>query len=117
MQVYVKGSVAAVEFYQKAFGAELTKEFKNDDGSYIHAELDVFGQVFALSETQEEEQVSGNTMQFGLHFGQGNVQNIHKAYEVLKEGAKITHPLGPGSYSSCMFNLIDKFGVNWCLYE
>ena len=41
MQAYVKGSDKAVELYQKAFNAKLISEYKNEDGSYIHAELDL----------------------------------------------------------------------------
>ncbi|SCY55859.1 PhnB protein [Alkaliphilus peptidifermentans DSM 18978] len=117
MQVYVKGSTEAVQLYQKAFDAKLISEYKNDDGSYMHAELDVFGQILALSESREEKKITGNIMQFCLHFGKGNVDKIHKAYEVLKEDAKVQYPLGPVSYSPFMFGLVDKFGVSWCLFE
>ena len=83
----------------------------------MHAELDVFGQELALSESQEKEQVSGNTMQFCLHMGKGSTDKILKTYEVLKEDATIFCPLGPVSFSPYMFSLIDKFGVSWCVFE
>lgn len=117
MQVYVKNSFEAVQIYQKAFDAKLISEYKNDDGSYMHAELDVFGQILAVSESEEENTIHGNTMQFCMHMGKGNLNKIHKAYEVLNEDAIVLYPLGPVSFSPCMFGLIDKFGVNWCLFE
>ena len=115
MQVYVKGSVEAVALYQKAFGATLVAEYKNGNGSYDHAELDVFGQIVALSETQEGS-VTGNVMQFCLHLGEGKEGIVKKAYDVLKDNARIDHPPGPVGYSPCQFVLIDKFGVNWCVF-
>ncbi len=39
MQVYVKGSNKAVEFYQRAFDAELGACYPNSDGTFMHAEL------------------------------------------------------------------------------
>lgn len=115
MQVYVNGSVEAAKFYQKAFDAKLVCEHKNEDGSYLHAELDVYGQIVAISEV-EGEKVVGDTMQFCFHFGKDKQDKVEKAYEVLKEGAKITFPLGPCFFSPCMAGLIDKFGISWCIF-
>ena len=93
----------------------LVHESKNEDGSYLHAELDVLGQTLAISEAHEEKLI-GNTMQFCFHFEESEAENVKKAYEILKEGAQVLFPLGPCFFSSCMFGLIDKFGVNWCLF-
>ena len=41
-QVYVKNSFEAAKTYCKAFGAEITREFKNEDNTaYEHCELSV----------------------------------------------------------------------------
>jgi len=115
-QIYVKGSLKAVEFYKKAFGAKTGAVYPNDDETaYIHAELDVFGQVLAVSETQEDS-VPGNTMQFCLHIGEYGHEIVKSAYEVLKTGAEIHDVLGECPFSPLMFSLIDKFGVNWCIF-
>ena len=46
-QVYVKNSFEAAETYCKAFGAEITREFKNEDNTaYEHCELSVNGEGF-----------------------------------------------------------------------
>ncbi len=115
MQMYVKGSSEAVKLYQEAFDAKLVSEYKNDDGSYLHAELNAFGQILAISEASDER-VPGNTMQFCFHFEESEIERVKHAYEVLKDGAEISYPLGESFFSKCMFGLIDKFGVNWCLF-
>lgn len=117
MQTYVKGSDKAVELYQKAFDAELVASYPNSDGTYMHAELNVYGQILALSEAPDnEERITGTTMQFCLHFGEGKESFVQKAYNVLKDGAKILYPLSPCEFSVLMVDLIDKYGVRWCIF-
>lgn len=135
MQVYVHGSDKAVALYQKAFDAEIMCAYPSDDGTYYHAELDVYGQILAVAESSYgfdcpeagskylvsfapgSERNPGNTMQFCLHFGEGNADKVQKGYEVLKEGGLILYPLGPVNYSPCMADIVDRFGVRWCLFE
>ena len=116
-QVYVRGSDKAVAFYQKAFDAKLVSAYPNGDGAYMHAELDVYGQILALSESNEEAPASGNTMQLCLHFGEGNADKVYKIYDVLKEGAMPHEPVGDSGFSKHCFSLVDKFGVYWCVFE
>ena len=117
MQIYVKGSVAALELYQKAFDAELVTSYPNADGTFMHAELNVYGQILAISEAlKNEERITGTTMQFCLHFGEGKEELVQKAYNTLKDGAKIIYPLSPCDYSTLMVDLIDKYGVRWCIF-
>ncbi len=115
MQVYVKGSVEAVNLYQKAFDAEILGLYPDENGGYMHSELNAHGQILAVSENTEDL-IVGNTMQFCFHMGEGNEVYVTKAYEVLKDGADIRIPIGPCDYSPCIFSLIDKFGVYWCVF-
>ena len=116
IQVYVKRSDKALAFYKKAFDAKVAASYPQPDGTFYHAELDVYGQILALTELNDNEAAPGNTMQFCLHFGQGNEAVVRKIYGVLVEGADIRSPLGPCEFSPMMFGLIDKFGVNWCVF-
>ena len=115
MQIYVKGSVEAVEFYQNAFDAKLGFNEKNSEGEYLHAELDLFGQILAVSEGKNN--IIGNNMQFCLHFQNDEKNIVTKAFDVLKNGArKIDQPPGPCIFSPYMTSLIDKYDVYWCLF-
>ena len=118
MQIYVKNSIEAVEFYSKAFDAALVADYKNEEGTfYYHAELDIYGQILAVSEDIDNRPVGG-IMQYCLHFEKGDKDKVTKAYEVLKEKAiKIDHPLGPVNYSPHMASLVDRYGVYWCIYS
>ena len=116
MQVYVRRSDLAAALYQKAFNAEFVARYPNPDGTYAHAELDVYGQILALMELPDDEAIPGNTMQFCLHFGKGGETLVQQAYDALKDGAEIIGPPGPCAFSPLQFCLIDRFGVNWCIF-
>ena len=116
MQIYVKGSDKALEYYQNVFDAKVMCSYPNADGTIMHAELDVFGQIIALSELYEENVVTGNTMMFCLHFGEGKEATAQKIYNSLKDGADILYPLSKCDYSPLMADVIDKFGVRWCIF-
>jgi PhnB protein len=117
-QVYVRDADAAVDLYRRAFNAELLNRMAGADGLIVHAEMDVFGHILALSESSEAggRGDSGNTMQFCIQFDPDEAAIVKAAYQALEEGATIYHPLGKCFYSECMADLIDRFGVRWCLF-
>lgn len=118
MQVYTKGSGAAVELYLKAFNGTLGFNVKGDEDTYYHAEIDICGNILAIAESNEDmdKRISGNTMQFCFHYGEGNEDKVRQAYDVLKEGSEILFPLGPCDFSPLCTDFIDKYGVRWCLF-
>ncbi len=121
LQVYIKGSADAIDFYQKAFGTVLGYNVRNADGTYMHAELYLDDQMLiALSEagsntgTELMMQHSSSdypTMNFGVSLG--SAEAVTKAYEVLTEGGIILLPIGPLPWNACCANVIDRFGVFW----
>jgi PhnB protein len=118
LQIYVKGRDEAIEHYKKAFDATLGYHEINPDGTFGHVELDINGQAIGVGEDNDggEARITGNTMQFCLQFEDGEEDKVRKAYEVLKEGATINFPLGPSFFSPCVTDLIDRYGVRWCLF-
>ena len=122
LQVYVCGSNAAVALYRQAFDAPLLVGYQHENGTYHHAELDVHGQVLAVSEAEPigqdgpEPRVTGNTMQFCLHFGEGQETAVRQAYAALAEGGTVMFPLGVCPFSPLMADVVDRFGVRWCIF-
>ncbi len=116
MQMYVKGSVEAVELYLKAFNGTLGFNVKKTESTYYHSEIDICGQTIAIAEADVDKSIPGNTMQFCFHYGEGNEEAVKQAYDTLKEGSEILVPLAPCDFSSLMVDFIDKFGVRWCLF-
>lgn len=116
MQVFVKGSNKALEFYQNVFDAKVLCSYPDSDGKIMHSEIDVYGQILAISELIGESTITGNTMMFCLHFGEGKEAVVQKIYSLLKDGAKIIYPLSKCDYSLLNADLIDKYGVRWCIF-
>ena len=122
LQIYVKGSDEAFEFYKKAFNARIGFQDVDENGTVIHRELDVCGQAIAVGEANNITQsggnrrITGNTMQFCIQFGKGQEHKVRKAYETLLDDSKIITPFGELFFSPCGVELIDKYGVWWCLF-
>jgi PhnB protein len=114
IQLYLKNCDQAIELYQKAFDATVNAIYRNENNLIDHAEINVFGQCVAFME-QELESITGNTMQFSFYFNKGDEEIVRKAYNILKDGAKVDLPLGPCEWCPLIFCLVDKFGVNWLL--
>src|SRR5678815_2043494 len=53
----------AMEFYQKAFGAKVLRQWKNDDGSVHVAEMEIEGALYHLhEESAHSHQLSPETL-------------------------------------------------------
>ena len=114
LQLYLKNCDQAIELYQKAFGATVNAIYRDESNLIAHAEINVFGQCVAFME-QKSDCIIGNTMQFCFYFNKGDEEIINKAYDILKDGAEVLGPLGSCEWTSLIFCLVDKFGVNWLL--
>jgi len=120
---YVDGLNEAVAFYQKAFDAKIKTEgtWKNEDGTYeiCAFELDN-GTSFSLAERKGESAIegeanTGNIMQMCMLYKKDDLPKLEKAYELLKAGANVRHPLQSAEWTSHTCDLIDKYGLRWCL--
>lgn len=123
LQAYLQRSVEAIELYQKAFGATLGYNVLNADGTYMHAELYLDGQLLlSLSESGSNVGIENvkryspaeyPTMNFCVNLE--SEEAVKKAYDILIEGGNILLPLGPLPWSPCCANVVDRFGVFWYL--
>ncbi len=115
-QCYVRDSLAAVEAYRAAFGATQIAQTLSPEGVNVHTELDLAGQILAVSELAGEEPVTGTTMELALQFRADEKELVLRAFEALKSGATVLFPPGPVFYSEYMTEFVDRFGIRWCLF-
>ena len=107
-QVYIKNSFEAAEVYCKAFGAEITREFKDATGTkYEHCELSVNGEGFlALAEAKNPcdielvHKMKWETMTFNV-FEMGSEAAVYRAFEVLSDGGVVLEPIGSLEFLLC----------------
>lgn len=119
-QVYVKNSFEAASIYCRAFGAEITKAFVNDDNTaYAHCELSVNGEGFlALAEATNScdieivHRYKWETMTFNV-FEMGDEEKVYNAFRILSEGGVVIEYIHQLPWSKCCATVIDKFGVCW----
>lgn len=119
-QVYVKNSLEAAQIYCKAFGAEITLEMKNADGTaYEHCVLSVDGEGFlALAEAKNPcdidfvHKMKWETMTFNV-FEMGSQERVDRAFEVLSEGGVVLEPIHELPWSKYCATVIDRYGVCW----
>ena len=119
-QVYVMGSLEAVDTYCRAFGAQVSFEIKNEAKTeYEHCELSVNGEpILAVSEAPEPYDVGAihkmkwQTMTFNA-FELGSEEAVKSAFEVLKEGGVVLEDIGALPWSKCCATVMDKYGVCW----
>lgn len=119
LQTYVNNAAAAIELYQKAFDAKLLEIHHTPEGKVFHSELEIEGQVLAVADREDSDgtkDITGNIMQFCLHYEAGQDAKVTQAYQALCEGGVVRVPLGPCVYSPCMTDLMDRFGVRWCIF-
>ena len=118
LQIYAANRDEAFDFYKDAFNAEIGFCDRAEDGTIIHAELNICGQSIAVGQIYQDkgQTVAGNTMQFCLQFEPGEEHIIERAYAKMKEEGEILEPLGPCFFSPLMTDIVDKYGVHCCLY-
>ena len=119
-QVYVRNSFEAAAMYCDAFGAEITREFRNaENTAYEHCELSVNGEGFlALAEAANHCDISivhkhkWETMTFNV-FEMGTKEAVAHAFVVLSRGGVVIEPIHALPWSPCCATVIDRFGVCW----
>ncbi|OKP75866.1 hypothetical protein A3844_08765 [Paenibacillus helianthi] len=95
---------------QQDWNHELTEEQK---GYVYHAEAYLGEQRIMLSDELAPAAAASTSLFLTITFE--TATQVKKAYEVLKAGGTIIHPLRSTTYSSCMVSLVDKFGIRWGL--
>lgn len=92
------------------WNTECSEQYKN----YVyHAEAYIGEQRIMLSDELELDPAASTSLFLTVTFE--TADHVKKAYEVLKAGGTIVHPMRSTTYSSCMVSLIDKFGFRWGL--
>ena len=113
----VQGGVAALDFYQKAFGAKLLQRTITPDGKLIHGRLR-FGKsivmvsdVFPGSGVAAPSTVGTTTVTLHLY-----VDDVDRVWDrAIAAGAKVTMPLDKQYWGERYGHLLDPFGHHWSL--
>lgn len=114
----VRNADQAIEFYKKAFGAELQGEIaRGPDGKVMHALLRIGDSNLMLNDEMPEmgalSPLSGDSSSVTIHI---YTQNVDSAFErATKAGAKVTMPLADQFWGDRYGVVKDPYGHQWSL--
>jgi len=113
----VRNAVAAVDFYQRAFGAQRVMALTMPDGSYAHAEIRIGDSIVMMSEENVEwgnrspETLGGSPVFLMIY-----VPDVDAAFaRALAAGATEVKPVENQFYGDRSGTLMDPFGYQWTL--
>jgi PhnB protein len=118
--ISVKGASAAIDFYQKAFGAEEIYRLPMPDGRVGHAELQIGDSRLMLADempempdaiAQSPRTLGGTTSGFCIYVADVDVQ-FERA---IAAGGKVKRPVTNQFYGDRSGTLEDPFGHVWTI--
>lgn len=113
----VKGAAEAIEFYQKAFGAEEILRMPAPDGtSVLHAELKIGDSMLMLCDEfpgmerwVSPQSLNGTTMAICLY-----VEDVDKSFQrAVDAGATVSMPVMDAFWGDRYGKVADPFGHEW----
>lgn len=117
MALYEKALGATTKFvmrYADADERDWDRPLTDDQKKMVyHAEMFIGTQRIMFSDIIEGDLSKGTSLFLVITFE--DAASVKRAYEVLKEGGTIVHPMVSTTYSSCFVSLVDKFGIRWVL--
>jgi PhnB protein len=111
----VRDAVAAIEFYQRAFGAEEIDRMLGPDGSVMHAEIRIGDSIIMLGEENEQwgtrSPLSLNGVHGSLHI---YVEDADASFNrALQAGATVRYPIEDAFWGDRYGKVTDPFGHEW----
>jgi PhnB protein len=113
----VKGCAEALDFYKKAFGANVRMTMPGPGGRIMHAEFTLGDSTIMLAdEVPERDALSPQTIggtPFGICL---YVPDVDAAFErAIAAGGKVIYPVKDQFYGDRSGSLIDPFGHKWTI--
>jgi PhnB protein len=116
VMLYVKNAAKAIEFYNRAFGAEEVFRLTDPDGVIVHSEIKIEESIIMIAEENTEYGASPETL--------GGVTSVIQVYtgdveaffeDALKAGAMTVFPIKVQFYGDRSGRLRDPFGHHWII--
>jgi PhnB protein len=112
-----RNAAKAIDFYQKAFGAESLRIHKMPDGKVMHAELRIGDSIVMVGEEWPDYKVLSPESLGGtstiLHIYSGNVDSLFN--RAVSAGCTVANPLMDQFWGDRYGQVVDPFGHKWSL--
>ena len=115
--IVVDGAEKAIEFYKKAFGAQVVDISKGPDGKVMNAQLKIGNSMLMLNDEFPDWGSVGPNKLGGspvtIHLSVENVDDVWK--RATDAGAEITMPLADQFWGDRYGSVRDPFGHKWSM--
>ena len=113
----LRDAVSAIDFYRRAFGAELVMKLNMPDGKIAHAEMRIGDSIIMMSEENEEwGNKSPLTLGGSPMFLMIYLPDVDAAFaKALAAGATQVRPVEDQFYGDRAGTLKDPYGHQWTL--
>ncbi len=112
----INGAERAIEFYQRAFGAEVLFVHKMPDGKVMHATLKVGDSKLMLADEWPGSTPSATTLKGSPVILSIYVEDVDALWnKAVAAGAKVTMPLDNQFWGDRYGHVLDPFGFTWAL--
>ena len=111
----IKDAARAIEFYRKAFGAQVLINMTGPEGKLMHAEIKIGDSIVMLSDecpemgSKSPDSLKGTPTMLYLY-----VDNVDAFFDkAVKAGAKVERKVEDQFYGDRSGTLLDPFGHRW----
>src|SRR5579863_1020384 len=115
--LFVRGGDKAIEFYQKAFGAEVVGVHHTPDGKVMHAALQIGDSRVMLADewpafgSSSPRSLGGSPVVLNIY-----VEDVDALFNrAVAAGATVTMPLADMFWGDRYGQVVDPFGHKWAL--
>jgi PhnB protein len=112
-KLVIAGADQAIEYYQKALGAELTARYTTSDGSVVYSELKIGNATINVKDEDEFDR-SATTLGGSAVILTLNVDDPDTVAAAMQEaGGSVVFPVGDMPYGYRQGRMQDPFGYQW----
>lgn len=116
-RLVISGADAAIDFYQRAFGAEVSSRYTAPDGSVVNADLRIGESRLTLKDADGTDRSAtsygGSPVLLMLMVTDADAV----AAAMIAAGARVIFPVADQSYGYRQGRLEDPFGFQWMLSQ
>lgn len=116
VQLVVNNAQEALDFYNRAFGAETIMKLVDPQGIIVHAQMKVADTIIMLSEENPDNNLSPKSLGGSSTVLQLYVDDVESfIQEATAAGAQIVFPIKQQFYGDRAGRIRDPFGHDWII--
>jgi PhnB protein len=115
--LYVRGAIAAIDYYKKVFGATELMRMPGPEGRIMHAEIKIGDSIVMLADENPPHGIMSPLTIGGYSAGMlVYVENVDAVIQkAVESGAKPLRPLQNQFYGDRTGSVLDPFGHMWTI--